>query len=138
MKSIMKKISRALLLVPLFALALSVVAVPVYAEPCAPGDLSITCGSQAAQGKDQPSSLFGGSGEQGLFQTIVNIMLFIVGAVAVIMLIIGGIRYVTSAGDQTRVTGAKDTILYAVVGIVVAVLAYAVVNFVLGALVPTA
>lgn len=137
MKSITKKISRALLVVPLFALVLGLTAPSVYAADCAPGELSITCGSQAAQGKDQPSSLFGGGGEQGLFQTIVNIMLFIVGAVAVIMLIIGGIRYVTSAGDQTHVTAAKNTILYAIVGIVVAVLAYAVVNFVLGSLVPS-
>jgi multisubunit Na+/H+ antiporter MnhB subunit len=46
------------------------------------------------------------------------------------MLIIGGIRYVVSAGDQNAVTSAKNTILYAIIGIIVAFLAYAAVNFV--------
>jgi hypothetical protein len=46
------------------------------------------------------------------------------------MLIIGGVRYVVSAGDQNAVTSAKNTILYAIIGIVIAFLAYAAVNFV--------
>lgn len=65
-----------------------------------------------------------------IIQRVINILLFIVGAGAVIMLIIGGIRYVVSAGDQQAVANAKNTILYAIVGIVVAVLAYAAVQFV--------
>ena len=47
------------------------------------------------------------------------------------MLIVGGIRYVVSGGDQSAVQGAKNTILYAIVGVVVAILAFAVVNFVI-------
>jgi ABC-type Na+ efflux pump permease subunit len=47
------------------------------------------------------------------------------------MLIIGGLRYVVSGGDSSAVQNAKNTILYAIVGIVVAILAYAVVNFVI-------
>lgn len=62
---------------------------------------------------------------------VINILLFVVGAGAVIMLIIGAIRYVVSGGDQQAVAGAKNTILYAIIGIVVAVLAFAIVNFVL-------
>jgi lysylphosphatidylglycerol synthetase-like protein (DUF2156 family) len=62
---------------------------------------------------------------------IVNTLLFVVGAVSVVVIIYAGIRYVTSAGDSSRVAGAKNTLLYAVVGLVVAVLAYAIVNFVL-------
>ena len=61
---------------------------------------------------------------------VTNIMLYVIGGVAVLMLIVGGIRYVVSSGDQNAVTGAKNTILYAVIGLVVAVLAYAAVNFV--------
>jgi hypothetical protein len=53
------------------------------------------------------------------------------------MLIYGGIRYVTSGGAQDQVTAAKSTIMYAIVGIVVAILAYAVVNFVVNGLKPT-
>ena len=66
-------------------------------------------------------------------KTIVNVLLFVLGAIAVIMIIIGGIRYTTSNGDASSIKGAKDTILYAVVGLVVAILAYAIVNFVLTA-----
>ena len=70
---------------------------------------------------------------EGTVKTITDVLLFIVGAVAVIMIIIGGIRYSTSGGDAGSIKGAKDTILYAVIGLVVAILAYAIVNFVLGA-----
>ncbi|HVE80552.1 MAG TPA: hypothetical protein VNA68_00180 [Candidatus Dormibacteraeota bacterium] len=60
-----------------------------------------------------------------------NALLFIAGAVAVVIIIIGGIGYVTSTGDPARITKAKNTILYAVMGLIVALLAYAVVGFVL-------
>lgn len=66
-------------------------------------------------------------------KTIVNIMLYVLGAIAVIMIVIGGIKYTTSNGDSSSITSAKNTILYAVVGLVVAVMAYAIVNFVVGA-----
>jgi hypothetical protein len=72
-----------------------------------------------------------GNGLGEFLEKIINILLFIIGAIAVLMIIIGGIRYVLSAGDQNAVTGAKNTILYAVVGLVVAIMAYAIVNFVL-------
>ncbi|MGD8373768.1 MAG: pilin [Candidatus Woesebacteria bacterium] len=70
----------------------------------------------------------------GTIQQITNILVFMVGAVSVIMIIIGGIRYAVSNGDQSAVTGAKNTILYAVIGLVVAFMAYAIVNFVLNSL----
>lgn len=70
------------------------------------------------------------TGPGGVFQTVANILLFLVGAVAVIMLIIGGLRYVSSNGQSAAVEGAKNTIMYAIIGIVVAFLAYAGVNFV--------
>lgn len=66
-----------------------------------------------------------------LAKDFVNIMLFAVGILAVIMLIWGGIRYVLSGGDSDAVSSAKKTILYAVVGLIVAILAYAIVNFVI-------
>ena len=86
-------------------------------------------GANSAKGIDQATTLFGPS---GTFQTITNVLLFVVGAISVIMLIIGGIRYVVSGGDSTAVQGAKNTILYAIVGIVICLLAYAVVSFVIG------
>lgn len=54
----------------------------------------------------------------------------ILGALAVIMIIVGGIRYTTSNGDASRIKAAKDTIMYSVVGLVVALLAYAIVRFI--------
>lgn len=70
---------------------------------------------------------------QDNIKTIVNILLFILGAIAVIMIIVGGIRYTTSNGEASSIKAAKDTILYSVIGLIVAILAYAIVNFVLGA-----
>lgn len=84
-------------------------------------------GANAARGSDQPSDLFG---QAGIFSTITNVMLFIVGGVSVLMIIIGGLRYVLSGGDSGNVSAAKNTILYAIVGIIVSLLAYAVVSFV--------
>jgi hypothetical protein len=66
---------------------------------------------------------------------IVNALLFILGAVAVIMIIIGGIRYATSMGDAKNIEAAKNTIMYSVIGLVVAVLAYAIVNYVINVII---
>ena len=63
---------------------------------------------------------------------VVNILLFALGIISVIMIIVGGIKYTTSNGDSSALTSAKNTILYAIVGLVVAIMAYAIVNFVLG------
>ena len=91
-------------------------------------DRGISDGATSARGVDMPADLFG---QSGTFKTISNVMLFLIGAISVIMLIIGGLRYVVSGGDSTAVQNAKNTILYAIVGIIVALLAYAVVNFVI-------
>lgn len=65
-------------------------------------------------------------------RVITNTLILGVGIVAVLMLIIGGFRYVFSQGNEKAVTGAKDTIVYAIIGIIVCLVAYAAVNFVLG------
>jgi hypothetical protein len=66
-------------------------------------------------------------------KAVVNVLLFILGAIAVIMIVVGGVRYTISNGESGAITGAKNTILYAVIGLIVAMLAYAIVNFVVGA-----
>lgn len=63
---------------------------------------------------------------------IINLLLYILGVIAVIAIIIGGLRYVVSGGDSNAVKGAKDMILFAVIGLIVALLAYSIVNFVVG------
>lgn len=126
MKSILKKIAQSALLIPVLALGLSVFT-PVVQPVSAAFTQTISDGASSAKGNSTPTDLFT---NDGVFRTVVNVLLFIIGAIAVIMLIIGGIRYVVSGGDQSAVTGAKNTILYAIVGIVIALLAYAAVNFV--------
>lgn len=83
--------------------------------------------------KDRSSSLFGAG---GFWTTLINTMIMIIGAVAVIMIVIGGLRYVLSGGDASAVQSAKNTILYAVIGVVIAIMSYAIVNFVVLKLVP--
>ena len=133
MKSIIQKISLGLMLIPLLALGVTVFSPEASAAVCNTSNLSIASGANCAQGNDQPADLFGG--DNSIFRRVTNILLFLVGAISVIMLIIGGIRYVISGGDQNQVTSAKNTILYAIIGIIVAFLAYAAVNFVTQALI---
>jgi hypothetical protein len=95
----------------------------------------ISSGAGCSQANGTSGNLFA---QGGIFHTIADTLIYIVGAVAVIMLIIGGLRYVISQGSKEGVSQAKDTILYSVIGIVVAILAYAVVNFVTSSLSPTA
>lgn len=68
----------------------------------------------------------------GTLQQVVNILIFIVGAVSVIMIIIGAVRYTISQGDQSAISSAKNTILYAIIGVVLSFAAYGIVNFVTG------
>ena len=66
-----------------------------------------------------------------IIKNVINILLFLIGLIAVLMIVIAGFRFVTSNGDSNTISSARNTILYAVIGIVVAVSAYAIVNFVL-------
>ena len=102
---------------------------------CASLTNGIAGGVDCAIDKNSSSNV-GLLGDGGIFERIVNILLFLVGAISVVMLIVGGIRYVISAGDQNAVTGAKNTILYAIIGLVISFLAFAAVRFVVGALAP--
>ena len=67
----------------------------------------------------------------GIIKLVINVFSLIVGVVSVIMIIIGGLKYITSGGDSGNITGAKNTILYAIIGLVVVALAQVVVKFVL-------
>jgi len=122
-----------LLVIPIIALSVSALAPSSAFAACDPSTFSATNGAGCAQGNGQQDTLFGGS--DSLFTKITNVALFLIGAISVLMLIYGGIRYTISGGDTAAVTSAKNTILYAIVGIVVALLAYAIVNFVLTSLV---
>ena len=66
----------------------------------------------------------------GTFREVADILIYLVGAISVIMVIVGGLRYTLSGGDSAGVNSAKNTILYAVVGIVIAGAAFGIVQFV--------
>lgn len=89
---------------------------------------------QACQGISGGDSCNSGSAKSsidGLIATVINIFSWIVGITAVIMMIIGGLKYVTSNGDSNNVNSAKNTILYAVIGLIVVAMAQVIVKFVL-------
>lgn len=66
-----------------------------------------------------------------IIKLVINILSLIVGVVAVIMIIISGLKYITSGGDTNNVTSAKNTILYAIIGLIIVALAQVIVRFVL-------
>jgi hypothetical protein len=128
----MKKIK--MMLASLFTAA-SVALIPVSV-----GAISVLpqCTSGAtAVGSASVDSVCAASGTDSInsiIKNVVDILLYIVGAVSVIMLIVGGLRYATSAGNSNSVAAAKSTIMYALIGLGVSVLAYAIVQFVIGAI----
>lgn len=94
-----------------------------------------SAGSEIVKGAGEAcGSSCGPSSIVTLFKNIANVLTFLIGSVSVLMILYGGFRYVISRGDQANVKAAKDTILYAVMGVVVAVIAYAVVQFVVASI----
>lgn len=135
----MKKLVLNAIAAVLMVLGLGTVASlsPAYAAQglCPNGD-KIPAGGSLADCNDD----FGqnaANNEDNLMATltvIVNVIVGVVGFVAVVMIVIGGISFATSQGDTGRVAKARNTILYGVVGLVVALLAYAIVNFVISSI----
>ncbi len=76
---------------------------------------------------NQTDKLFGAN---SFWTRLINTFIYVVGAVAVLMIIVGGFRYVLSGGDASQTKSAKDTILYAIIGVIIAIMSYAIVNFV--------
>ncbi len=113
------------------AAPIAVTATVAAAEPanirnnlCAGGSLNVNtkdCSTTSAA----PETI------NGLISTVINLFSLVVGVVSVIMIIIGGFKYITSNGDSGSVGGAKNTILYAIIGLVIVALAQVIVNFVL-------
>jgi hypothetical protein len=115
-----------LLLAGLLLVVTAAVAVPAL-QVSAQGPLDDVCQSNgdSAVCNDKNNS------SDDFVATLVDTLIFIVGFLAVFGIIIGGILYVTSSGDSSNVTKAKNTILYSIVGLVVAILGYAIVRFVI-------
>ena len=125
MSTRLKQILSSLLIIPIMALGVSAALQINNVNVVRATEMTLSGGVSSSQGDDVPQDLAG-----DVFKNVVNILLFIIGAVSVIMLIYGGIRYTTSGGNANSVTAAKNTIMYSIIGLVVAILAFAVVNFV--------
>ena len=123
----MSKLKYVLLTLGLmFGLGLAVIPTGVgAADPFA--DACDGTASQSALCKDLDNS----KKAPEFIKDLVNMLLYVLGAVSIVVIIFAGIFYTTSVGDQNMVTKAKNTLLYAVVGLIVAVSAYAIVNYVL-------
>lgn len=107
--------------------------VSVFALTLAPVAGTVVHAQSEGQAQ-QGVNLTGGGGKtvEGLVKSVINILSWVIGVASVIMIIVGGLRYVTSAGDSGSVSSAKNTIMYALVGLVVALFAQAMVQYVLG------
>ncbi len=96
---------------------------------------NLSCGvslNASGSNTDCSTSTSTGAGKvQGIVTDMINIFSVVVGIISVIMIIYGGFKYITSGGDSGNVTGAKNTIIYAVIGLVVVALAQFIVQFVL-------
>ncbi len=119
----------AMLVIPQHAWAYS------GALPSVPNSFALVSKDAACQGLTQIDSnqdcSQGGSGFKDLLAQVVKILSFIAGAIAVIMVIVSGLRFVTSGGDAAKVSSAKNALAYAIVGLAVAGLAQVLVHFVL-------
>ncbi len=85
-------------------------------------DSTGTCASTTASGTSTINSII---------TTVINLFSVIVGVIAVIMIIYAGLKYITSGGDSAKITSAKNTIVYAIIGLIVVALAQFIVKFVL-------
>jgi hypothetical protein len=103
---------------------------PVYASPFS-GSTGEVCNGAAINGTGDCTSGTSSNSINGILKTVLEILSWAVGIIAVIMIIIAGLRYITSGGDANGVNGAKNAILYAIVGIVIVAMAQIIVQFVL-------
>ena len=125
-----KKLFRLLPLIIASILGISIFAnTPVFAA-------SNICNNSSVS--DEVKAAAGCGGTTGTLDSaltsILNAIILIMGIVAVIFIIIGGVNYITSSGDSNKVKKAKDTILYSVIGLVICALAFVIVNFVIGSI----
>ena len=139
------KVKTAIMATVLAVTGASAMAMDVFAVVTGPSS-GCTCSTNATTGEvtyngckseaEKGMALAGGCVTnspklESTVKNIINGVLYIIGILAVVMVIFGGVQYTTSGGDQAKVTKAKNTILYGIIGLVIAILAYAIVNFVI-------
>jgi hypothetical protein len=135
----MKYIWNRLAIAAILLLSGFIFSAPVFAQDAQQQINNGLCAGSNLQFTEHPGqcSLAGNEATSkinNMVHTIVNLLSAVVGIVAVIMIIVGGFRYITSGGNDTSVTAAKNTILYAIIGLVVVALAQIIVRFTLSKL----
>ena len=118
-------LSLAILTVSLFTLS---ALTPSFAFATAQTDICSGVGGTSPDGTCTTSS---GLTVMGVVKTIVSVLSWVIGVVAVIMVMISGFKYITSGGDSNGVSSAKNTLIYAIVGLIIVALAQFLVHFVL-------
>lgn len=130
----LKKILTTLSISSMFLLPVMPLGLVHAAEDCLSGSGGgISSCLNSGADKTDPDAATGDASERvnSTIKLIINVFSLVVGVISVIMIIIGGLKYITSGGDSGNITGAKNTILYAIIGLVVVALAQVVVKFVL-------
>lgn len=110
-------------------LAVGVTTLIATSSTYAIGEGGAPAGANAARGDGVPTNL--ANGDSSIIKKGINLLLYGVGILSVVMLIFGGFRYIVSGGKKESVTAAKNTILYAIIGLLVAIFAFAIINFVI-------
>lgn len=130
----LQRIKRIITAIAFSTLIIAPAAVPAMAHAqaqitenlCAGVNLTTEPQTGCGQG-DEPAKQKIGS----ILTTIINIFSLLVGFISVIMIIVGGFKYITSGGDSGNISSAKNTIIYALVGLAIVALAQFIVRFVL-------
>lgn len=127
MKVLLAAVLMPIVGVSALSLPVLVQADPVYAD--------VICDDKGKTAKTYADCSGASPNEQrsamGTVRVVISVILGVLGMVAVVMIVLGGVNYTTSQGDPGKVKKAKDTIMYGIIGLVVAMLAFAIVNFVL-------
>ena len=134
-QTILRTVAGSVAVLLLSIASLAIVPSATYAQNL---DGSVRCGSDINLDKTNCSKddlkkggVSNATRIENVIKTVINIFSAIVGAVSIIMIILGGFKYITSSGDSNNISSAKNTILYAIVGLVVVAFAQVIVQFVL-------
>jgi len=121
----MKKIIALSIFIVFFA------ALALHSAPAHAIDVFQTCGDTASDSSVCSATSDKLFGPGSFWNRVLETFTYIIGSISVLMIIFGGVRYTTSGGDEKNIKAAKNTIIYSVVGLVVAIMAYAIVHFVI-------
>ena len=115
-------------------LSFQILLTPIYALASVAPSNATTSACSGIQQLDSSQSCgsSGGSSVGSIISDVVNILSLVLGAIAIIMIIVSGIRFATSGGGSNGVSSAKNTLIYAIVGLVIAALAQVIVHWVIG------